>query len=152
MGFNGTGWLEQPSTELWEARRRWFDELSESLAGEGSYFVGEQACALIGEVQTAFCTGAWVAVLVLAMAVVDAQLRETELPGFKGNTQQLLDAVQANPELQRLRERRNAIIHIRSDNPAITLDQQWTNRAELEQEARQAVQLMFEAFYIGPMV
>lgn len=152
MDANGIGWLEQPSTELWEARRRWFDELAESLAGEGSYDVSEQACALIGEVQTAFCAGAWVAVLVLAMAVVDAQLRETELPGFKGNTQQLLDAVQANPELQRLRGKRNAIIHIRPENPAITLDQQWANRAELEQEARQAVKLMFEAFYIGPMV
>jgi len=152
MGGYGIDWLEQPSTELWEARRRWFDELGESLAGEGSYFVSEQACALIGEVQTAFCAGAWVAVLVLAMAVVDAQLRETEVPEFKGNTQQLLDVVQANPDLHRLRERRNAIIHIRPENPAITVDQQWANRAELEQEARQAVELMFEAFYIGPMV
>ena len=145
-------WLEPPSTELWESRRRWFDELGDSLAGEGSYFVSEQACALIGEVQTAFCAGAWVAVLVLAIAVVDAQLRETELPGFKGNTQQLLDAVQADPELHRLRERRNSVIHIRPDNPAIIVDQQWANRPELEQEARQAVRLMFEAFYIGPMV
>lgn len=152
MGANEMDWLEQPSTELWEARRRWFDELSESLAGEGSYFVSEQACALIGEVQTAFCAGAWAAVLVLAMAVVDAQLRETELPGFKGNTQQLLYAAQAEPELQRLRERRNAIIHIRPENPAITVGHQWANRAGLEQEARQAVKLMFEAFYIGPMV
>jgi hypothetical protein len=152
MGANEIDWLEQPSTELWEARRRWFDELAESLAGEGSCIVSEQACALIGEVQTAFCAGAWVAVLVLAMAVVDAQLREAEVPGFRGNTQQLLDAAQANPELQRLRERRNSIIHISPENPAITVDQQWANRAELEQEARQAVKLMFEAFYIAPWI
>jgi hypothetical protein len=144
MVANGMDWLEQPSAELWEVRRRWFDVLGESLAGEGSYFVSEQACALIGEVQTAFCAGAWVAVLVLAMAVVDTQLRETELPGFKGNTQQLLDAVRADPGLQRLRERRNAIIHIRPENPTIIVDQQWANRAELEQEARHAVKLMFE--------
>ena len=100
----------------------------------------------------AFCAGAWVAVLMLAMAVVDAQLRETELPGFAGNTKQLLDAAQANPELQRLRERRNAIIHVNAENAAITVDQQWANRTELEQEARQAVRLMFEAFYIGPWI
>jgi len=145
-------WLEQPSAELREARRQWFDELGESLASEGSYMVSEQACALIGEVQTCFCAGAWVAVLVLAMVTVDAQLRETELPGFTGNTRQLLDAAQANPELQRLRERRNAIIHLDPGNPAITVDQQWANRDQLEQEARQAVRLMFEAFYIGPWV
>lgn len=146
------GWLERPTRELWEARARWFDELAESMAGEASYFVSEQACALTGEVRMAFCAGAWVAVLVLAMAVVDAQLRETELLGFAGNTKQLLDAAQANPELQRLRERRNAIIHVNAEDPAITVDRQWANRTELEQEARQAVRLMFEAFYIGPWI
>lgn len=145
-------WLEQPSPELWESRRQWFDELNESLAGEGSYIVSEQACALIGEVQACFCVGAWVSVIVLAMAVADAQLRETELPGFSGNTRRLLDEAGANPELQQIRERRNAIIHLDPENPAITVDQQWANREQLEQEARQAVKLMFEAFYIGPSV
>lgn len=144
--------LKYPSQELWESRQRWFEELAESYAGEGAYIVSEQACALLGEVQTAFCAGAWVAVIVLAMAVVDTQLRETELPGFRGSTKELLAGVNANPDLQRLRERRNAIIHVDPDNPAITVDQQWANRTVLEQEARQAIRLMFEAFYIGPWV
>lgn len=150
MSKGGNNWLEQPSAEIWEARRRWCEDLGESIAGEGSYLVSEQACALTGEVQTAFCAGAWIAVLVLAMAVVDAQIRETELPGFTGNTRQLLAATQANHDLQRLRERRNAIIHVSPENPAITVDQQWANQAELEQEARQAIRLMFEAFYMSP--
>lgn len=145
-------WLEHPSRELWELRQRWFEEQSESYAGEGAYITSEQACALIGEVQTAFCAGAWLAVIVLAMAVVDAQLRETELPGFMGSTRQLLIDAETNPDLQRLRERRNAIIHLDPEKPAITVDQQWGNREELEQEARQAVKLMFGAFYIGPWV
>jgi len=80
--------LEYPNKELWESRRRWFEDLAESSAGGGAYIVSEQACALLGEVQTTFCAGAWVAVIVLAMAVVDAQLRETELPGFKGSTRE----------------------------------------------------------------
>ncbi|MFC2041167.1 hypothetical protein ACFLTY_02460 [Chloroflexota bacterium] len=147
-----TDWLEHPSKELWELRQRWFEELNESCAGEGAYIVSEQACALIGEVQTAFCAGAWVAVIVLALAVVDAQLREIELPEFIGSTKQLLLDAEANPKLHRLRERRNAIIHLDPENPAITVDQQWGNREELEEEARQAVKLMFEAFYIGPWV
>lgn len=87
-----TDFLEHPNKELWESRQRWFEEVSESYAGKGAYMVSDQACALIGEVQTAFCAGAWVAVIVLAMVVVDAQLRETELPGFRGNTRQLLIA------------------------------------------------------------
>lgn len=145
-------YLEHPSEELWEARRHWFEQLSESMAGEASYIVSEKACALIDEVQVVFCAGKWVSVLVLAMAVVDAQLRETELPGFKGYTRKLLDAALANPELQRLRERTNSIIHISHEDPAITVDQQWANRTQLEQEARDAVGLMFEAFYISPRV
>ena len=142
-------WLEHPSDEMWESRQRWFEEVGESYQGEGSYFVSEQACALIGEVQTAFCAGAWLAVIVLAMAVVDSQLREFT-PGFTGSTKRLLMDAQVNPKLQQLRERRNAIIHLDAESPAITVDQQWTNRKELEQEAKQAVELMFEAFYSDP--
>ena len=144
--------LEYPSKERWESRERWLNELEESYAGEGSYIVSEQACALTGDVQTAFCAGAWIAVIVLAMAVVDAQLRETEVSGFTGNTKQLLIAAEANPDLQRLREKRNAIIHLDPENPAITVDQQWDNQEELEQEAREAIKLMFEAFYMSPGV
>src|ERR1043165_7354381 len=46
------------------------------------------------------------------MSVVDAQLRETELSGFRGNTKALLSAAQANQKLQFLRKRRNAILHL----------------------------------------
>ena len=144
--------LECPSLEVWESRRCWFEEQNDSIAGEGSYFVSEQACALLGEVQTAFCAGAWVAVIVMVLAVIDAQLRETELPGFKGNTKELLHAVGANLDLQQLRERRNAIIHLNPQHPAITVDEQWSNRALLEKEARKTVILMFETFYISPWV
>lgn len=142
-------WLEHPNRKSWESRQRWFEEKGESYQGVGSYFVSEQACALIGEVQTAFCAGAWLAVIVLAMSVVDSQLREFT-SGFTGSTKRLLMDAQVNPKLQQLRERRNAIIHLDTENPAITVDQQWTNRKELEQEAKQAVELMFEAFYSDP--
>lgn len=143
-------WLELPSREEWENRRRWFEEMNETAAGRGSYFLSEQACALIGEVQTAFCAGAWVAVIILAVAVVDAQVREYELPGFRGSTKSLLEEAGADAALQRVRERRNAFVHINPDNPAITVDKQWSDRAELEEEAREAVKLMFDTFYMSP--
>lgn len=142
--------LEHPSAELWEQRQLWFEQAENAAAGDGSYLVSEQACALIGEVETAFCAGAWVAVIVLAMAVVDAQLRETESPNFTGSTRRLLDETGADSQLQRLRERRNAIVHVDPANPAITVTQQWDSRTTLEQEARQAVRLMFDAFYMSP--
>ena len=143
-------WLEYPSKELWESRLRWFEELNELCQGQGSYFVGEQSCALLGEVQTAFCIGSWISVIMLAMALIESQIKETELSDFKGSTKKLLIDIDVSPELQKLRERRNAIMHVDPENPAITLDQQWGNREILEQEAREAVKLMFETFYMSP--
>jgi hypothetical protein len=122
------------------------------MQGQGSYLLSEQACALLAEVQSVFCAGAWAAVKIIAMAVIDAQLRETEIPGFKGNTKELLDAAGANPALQQLRKDRNELVHLRESNPALTVDQQWMSREELEKEARDAVKLMLEAFFIGPWV
>ena len=112
--------------------------------------LSEQACALTADVQAIFSAGAWIAVIILVMAVVDAALRETELPAFTGNTQQLLSKAGANSQLQALRRRRNSLVHLDPERPAITVDQQWFNRNQLEAEARQAVELMFEAFYLTP--
>jgi hypothetical protein len=144
-------WLDQPTQEVWETRRTWFENLSESYENRGgSYFVSDQASALCGDVEIAFCAGAWIAVVVLAMAVVDSQLRDTEYPDFKGSTNELIKFLGLNQELQWLRRRRNQLVHINVDNPAITLDQQWLNQEQLEKDARKAIELMFEAFFSNP--
>lgn len=144
--------LEHPSAEIWEQRRKWFEAADEKYERGCSYLLSEQACALTADVQAAFCAGAWGAVIVLSMCVIDAALRETEVPGFTGNTKDLLDVAGANPDVQELRRRRNALVHLDPARPALTVDQQWRGRAELEGEARRAIDLMFEAFYIGPWI
>ncbi|HRI12498.1 MAG TPA: hypothetical protein PLX89_05780 [Verrucomicrobiota bacterium] len=144
--------LEHPTPDLWEKRREWFESTDARACGEGSYLISEQASALTAEVQACFCAGAWTAVVILSMAVVDAALRETEVPGFRDDTKRLIEAAGANPRLQAMRMRRNALVHLNPDNPALTVDQQWKDRTALESEAREAVELMFEAFYIGPWV
>jgi hypothetical protein len=142
--------LEHALFETWQQRRIWFEHVEEDARGEGAFLVSEQACALAADVQAAFCAGAWAAVIVLAITVVDAALREVEVPGFAGNTKDLIAAAGANDDLQTLRTRRIGFVHVNPEKPALTVDQQWTNRAELEREARSAVQLMFEAFYLSP--
>ncbi len=108
--------------------------------------MSEQASALFGEVRTAFCAGAWIAVIVLVLAVVDAQLRETEASGFEGGTKRLFESLGKDPRFQALRERRNALVHVHPDSAAITVDDMWFKQSEIEQEARHAVTLMFEVF------
>ena len=142
--------IEHPLLEIWEKRRNWFEQLLNEYESQGSYLVSEQACALIADVQSCFCAGAWVSVILLAFTVIDAQLRETEIPEFKGNSEQLLDTLGFDKRFQDLRKRRNRIVHLNPDKPAITVDQQWGNRRELEEEAKKAVKLMVEAFYSNP--
>ena len=139
--------LEHPSKRLWEDRRIWFELLLDQHESLGSYLVSEQACALIAEAQSCFCAGAWVSVIILAFTVIDAQVRETETPNFKGTSKKLLEVLGFGERYQKLRKRRNELIHLNIDNPAVSVDQQWGNRRELEGEAREAVGLMIEAFY-----
>ena len=69
--------LYHSTPELWQARRNWFEAYIFDYEERGSYLVGEQACALISEVQSCFCSGAWAAVLIVAFAVIEANLQET---------------------------------------------------------------------------
>ena len=141
--------LDYPRKEEWELRQQWFDEQNDLYCIGNTYFLSEQACALCYDVEIAFCAGAWVAVIVLAMAVIDSQLRDIELFEFKGSTKKLLEELDLN-DFQRLRERRNALVHVNCDNPAITMDEQTLNQEKLEEEARNAVKLMFKALYLTP--
>lgn len=145
-------YLEPPSEEVWNRRRDWFESQISEYEERASYLVSEQACALMAEVQSCYCAGAWVAVIVLAHTVLEAQLLETEVPGFKGNSKELLECLGFGEEYQKLRLRRNRIIHLRPEEPAITVDQQWGARAELEAEAENAIRLMLAAFFSNPGV
>ena len=61
--------LDHPSKIIWDCRRLWFESRAES-PGAGGYLLSEQACALVADLQCAFCAGAWIAVIVLAAAAV----------------------------------------------------------------------------------
>lgn len=144
--------LEPPPEEVWSQRRDWFESLISLHEGRASYLVSEQASALMVEAQSCYCAGAWVAVIVLAYTVIDAQLLETESPNFKGNSKELLENLHFGEEYQQLRLRRNRIIHLRPTEPAITIDQQWDSRLELKEEAEHAIRLMVEAFFSNPVI
>jgi hypothetical protein len=78
--------IEHLSRDTWSERSAWFDLGEEAARSEGSFLLAEEACALTADVKAAVCAGAWAAVLILAIAVVDASLREMEVRGFSGNT------------------------------------------------------------------
>lgn len=140
--------LEHPSHEMWEFRRDWFEQKAEPPDDGG--LVSEQACAVVADLQCAFCAGAWIAVVVLAAAAIDAHLHDAE--GFTGNAKRVIDEAGADTQMHTLRKRRNALIHSDTDSPAITVDQQWSERVKLEEDARLAVELVFRVFYSSASV
>jgi hypothetical protein len=80
---------------------------------------------LAADLQCTFCAGAWIAVIILAGAAIDAHLRDAE--GATGNAKNAIDqAADGDPELHQLRRRPNALIHLSPLTPALTIDQQWS--------------------------
>jgi hypothetical protein len=141
--------LEYPSKELWQKRRSWFEACAEP-SDDGGYLVSEQACALAADLQSAFCAGAWIAVIVMAAAAIDAHLRDVE--DATGSAASAIDNAGGDPQLHQLRKRRNSLMHLSRSAPAITVEQQWSDRDQLEEDARLAVELVFRTFYTNPSV
>ncbi len=98
----------------------------------------------------AFCAGAWSAVIIIAHAVIDAWLRDTEIGDYKSSSHQLFGD---DENLQWLRKRRNQLVHVREDQT--TIDEAELHRIEenyesLEPEARRAVRMVFRVIYANP--
>ncbi len=135
--------LDPPDAVLWDERRLWFEEREAARARAGAPAPSEQACALMIDLQAAFCAGAWSAVIVLAAAIVDAQApagaeRRADVPGVERKT------------LRWLRGLRNRLVHEDPGNPAITIEDHWLNRDTWERSARRAVEAALDALYPAP--
>lgn len=131
--------LDRPEEIDWDERRLWFEEREAAASAGGAGALSEQACALMVELQAVFSAGAWAATVILAAAIVDAQVREarggTERPSYE--------------ERRWLRRLRNALVHEDARGPALTLEDHWTRRGEWEANARRAVEAALAALYPG---
>ncbi|MCA1567276.1 MAG: hypothetical protein LC803_16810 [Acidobacteria bacterium] len=145
--------LEHPSQAVWDKRRDCFDKyMNPQDAGSVAYMLDEQACALTADLQAMFCDGAWVGVIVLAAAIVEAQLR-LEVGGSRLSAHQLINlGAQGDAELHWLRQSRNRLIHANPDKPELTVDDQWSKRDKLEADANKAVKLVSQVFFMSPWI
>ena len=139
--------VEFPEETAWEARRRWFEDREAERGRAGAPAPSEQACALMIDLQAAFCVGAWAAVVILAAVIVDSQAREArardpEAAGRRADVPGL-----ERGELRWLRDLRNRLVHEDRENPVISIEDQWTRRRVWERHARRAVEAAFAALY-----
>ena len=137
--------LERPDEATWDERRLWFEEREAARARAGAGTLSEQACALMIDLQAAFCAGAWAAVVILAAAVVDLQTGEGQ-----GAPADLDRAGLDKKERDWLRLLRNALVHEHPKRPGLTMRDQWTGRERWERKARRAVEAALAALYPRP--
>lgn len=119
--MSGAG-LPPPDPEIWRGRAEWFARAVAANAGPEAPEFDERAERLLGELEAAFCAGAWAACVMLAFTLAEPAMRK------RGD---------GDPEFDLLRERRNALAHGGGD--ALPSD------AELESQARAAIRTALRA-------
>ncbi len=111
--------------------------------------ISSSALLLEADIRIAFRAGAWLAVIALAAAAVEAQFRHVFTEDYESKASRLYGS---DPELQWLREIRNEILHVSAPGTTSML---WkvasadlrSNHEALEPEARRAVTAMFRTVY-----
>lgn len=136
--------LAPPSHRLWNERQAWFQRRLDDSYGDTPPAIGEQAEALLIDLQLAFCAGAWVAVVILAQTVLDADMADRAAAAMQGGDGLVLNEIRFGRDYVWLRNRRNDLVH-EEGRTALTMRDQTQHRAHLESEARRAVELLFKA-------
>ena len=128
--------LDPPSEQDWDDRRLWFEEEQAQAAEGGVGRLSEQGAAMMVELQCCYCAGAWVASVLLAAAVVDAQ---SLYAGFPADS--------LSEERAWLRGLRNGLLHENRTNPTLTVEDHWTKREDWRRNARRAIRIALATVY-----
>lgn len=135
---------------VWNQRYDWLRETEEKEAGAwGSVFLSSLGTLLSYDIEIAFCAGAWLSVIVLAHAAIDATIRDTEFGDYDSNSSKVFGE---DEDLQWLRRLRNQIVHASAPDSPKALPEEAENdvaayQESLEPHARRAVALMFRTVY-----
>ena len=137
-------------TALEAERRRWLNcAHNEERRSPSALLISTHGLLLQHDIEKAFCAGAWLAVIVLAQAAIEATIRQIETSEYKKNAKEIFGA---EDELQRIRSLRNEILHpMEPGTPSVL----WSVpngdavacHAAQEELARVAVKLVFRIMY-----
>lgn len=129
--------LSPPDPTLWQARADWFWRAHDINAGPHALELQPQASLLLAELEAVFCAGAWAAVVILSWALVEAAQRAAARTlAARG------EELRPEPDVDWLREQRNALVHIADDSGREPPDEQ-----DLEVIAQGAVRIVFKTLF-----
>jgi hypothetical protein len=140
-------WLpaSPPSQSEWDVRREKFDELwLKAINSSGKATSNQHVSSLKIELERCFCSGAWVACVILSSSIVEVYLSGL-VGGWKGEmAANLLDRLNVVAEWEELKKRRNLLIHGEGANSKLrrlTTDEYRLQRHTLEIEAERSIEL-----------
>ena len=139
--------LSAVSAKLWNERACWLSSVEQTTSNpQASYLLSEQATLLTYDLHRAFCAGAWVSVLFLCHAAIDATIRDTESGDYTSNSKKLFGG---DTDLEWLRKLRNGLVHV-SPESGQKLGDFDVYQESLEADAMHAVKLLFRVIYASP--
>lgn len=142
--------FEYPNREIWQERRNWLDNELEKAETGFSYLVSDHSTALFMDMQIAYCSGAWLSVVIMSVSVIDAHLRETEAMDGKIGTAKLLTDYYEGENIDWLRQLRNRYVHHNLDKPILEMNDWFINQEQLELNATKAIEMTIKALFQNP--
>lgn len=142
--------FDYPNIETWKKRREWIDNELEKTETGLSYLVSDHSTALFMDMQIAFCSGAWISVVIMSVSVIDAHLRETEAMDTSIGTAKLLKDYYEGAEIDWLRQLRNRYVHHNLDRPILEMNDWFENQEQLESNATKAMKMTISALFQNP--
>jgi len=139
-----------PTQESWNKRLTWLDKELDEANIAPSYLVSDHSVALLMDMQLAFCSGAWISVLVMSISVIDAHFRETEAMDSSIGTAKLLSQYFEGQDIDWLRRLRNKYVHHNVDNPVFGMNDCYSSQEALEENVRKAMKMTIGALFQNP--
>lgn len=142
--------FDYPKRKTWQERREWIDKELEKAETGLSYLLSDHSTALFMDMQIAYCSGAWISVVIMSVSVIDAHLRETEAMNTSIGTAKLLKELYEGEGIDWLRQLRNKYVHVNVDKPILEMNDWFDNQEQLEKDASIAMKMTISALFQNP--
>lgn len=142
--------FDYPDKNIWSKRRQWLDDELEKAETGLMYAVSDHSTALFMDMQIAFCSGAWISIVIMSVSVIDSHIRETEAMDTSIGTAKLLKEYYEGEEIDWLRQLRNKYVHHNLDKPLIEMNDWFDNQEQLEKNAIKAMKMTISALFQNP--
>lgn len=128
-----------PDREKWEERRNIYDAIWSQCIHENGSFSNEHVSGLKWELERCFCSGSWIAVVIISAAIVEVHLSHI---GKWKKENNLLKKLDVEEDWNWLKKRRNYLVHgIEHKNSRLPASEYRNQRDKLQSESEKAIKV-----------